>query len=200
MNKYLAGLILFFYISNLSGSFIKGNGGNSIICKNSKNLVLDFYEMSNYYGLTFDDQLNVENLFRNSISRIEKINSEWKQLLIDELNLVDNKIVYVLNSRLGKVDDLITVLIPEDCELTQTALQFNNRILIDKESFDKLDSFQQETLLLHESVYAFLVKKNNLKNSKAVRAIVSLLLSREILFMTKSQIDSFYRQEIAPNF
>ncbi len=199
MIRYQIILFVFLFLQNIFAGFIKGNGGNTLLCQFTKNQVLDFYELNAYYGFNFDESISIEKFDEEVLNRVALVDSNLKNLLASELQNIESRVIYVYNSKLGKVDDLITVLMPEDCELNQTALQFNQKILIDKNSFDKLDQFQQKVLLLHEAIYGMFIKKYNLQNSKAVRALVSLILSRELLFMSKAEVANFYGQEILPN-
>ncbi|MBY0415467.1 MAG: hypothetical protein K2Q18_14945 [Bdellovibrionales bacterium] len=183
-------LLLSFFSSQAIAGFTKGNGGNILFCQSGKNIVLDFYELGELHKLTPSRDIDDPALFDISSKRLSKLSSQMGNDLTKVLASINDRIRYI-GSTFESVNDAYVVIIPDDCELAQTAVQLNGRILIQASLYASLSPTQKKILLLHEAIYAVMLEKRKLDDSRPVRALVSLLLSDEYLTMTSFDIKKF---------
>ncbi|NOT80818.1 MAG: hypothetical protein HOP07_17670 [Bacteriovoracaceae bacterium] len=185
--------------------FTKGNGGNILVCRNSQNVVLDYFEMKELFGFSYNEELkNLDQrkeFFKVIQDKINSIDAD----LANEFQLVNHNLesnsIFIDVTNMGKIDDVFDIFLPIDCELTQAIIQRNNRLIISKPLFESISTSQQNILILHEVLYSLLLKRQKLNDSRPVRALVSFLISQNqtsmtnqevLLFMKKNQI--FLRQ------
>lgn len=185
--------------------FTKGNGGNILVCKNSQNVVLDYFEMKELYGFTYNEELKnsdqKKDFFKVIQEKLFTIDSDFANEFQVVAQDLESNSVFIDVANMGKIDDVFDIFVPSDCELTQAIIQRNNRLIISKPLFDSLSASQQNILFLHEVLYSLLLNRQKLNDSRPVRALVAFLISQNqttmtnqeiLLFMKKNQI--FLRQ------
>ncbi len=173
-------------------SFTKGNGGNILVCSNDQNIVLDFYEMKEWHGFKLNADLITSSTFPLDIARnIAKIDADLSISFLEHFNRINNAKLFLKTSSLGVIDDVFDVFIPENCELAQTIIQRNGKLLISQTLFETLAPLQQEILILHEAIYSMLLAKNPLNDSRPVRSLVALLISENLKSMSPQEIKLF---------
>lgn len=192
MKFTLLALLFTFSLPSFAG-FTKGNGGNILACTDRPNMVLDYFEVTELHQLNVAKNFNDPQFFIDIESRIAKLSPSLVPLYREAQKTINSRLQFI-DSPLESVNDAYVVIIPNDCELEQTAVQLNGRVLVNRAIYAALSSAQQQALLLHESFYFIMLQKMKLEDSRRVRAMVSLLLSEEILTMSSTQIDRFLRE------
>lgn len=177
--------------------FTKGNGGNILVCKKSQNVVLDYFEMKELYGFSYNEELKNSDQRKEFFKVIQdKINSIDADLA-NEFQLMNQDLeansIFINVANMGKIDDVFDIFLPRDCELTQAIIQRNNRLIISKPLYDSLSASQQNILILHEILYSLLLKRQKLNDSRPVRALVALLISQNQTSMSNQEVLLFMK-------
>lgn len=180
------------FSTSLFAGFTKGNGGNILQCTESPNIVLDYFELSELYGLNAAPKLDSPDFFQTTQRNISLIHPRWGQKFESILGDLKNRVRYI-ETPLESVNDSYVVVLPSNCELKQTAVQLSGRILINLPLFSSLSEIQQKILILHEIIYSIILSERKLDDSRPVRALVSLLISNEFLNMSSIEIQKFLR-------
>jgi hypothetical protein len=184
--KFLIFLLAILFSQLVHASFTKGNGGNILVCSDGFNRVLDYYELTEIHHLQYDQTLSP---FQENIhGRLMRISPVWAKSYTEIMSDLNNRIRFVTDD-LGKVDDAEVIMYPSICELKQTAIQINGRILINKSLYNSLNSDQQNILILHEVLFTIILNDHELENSRPVRALAALLLSEEFKTMNKDELN-----------
>lgn len=163
----------FFLLSTLltsysfAGGVTVGNGGNSVICKDSlaqvtKAEIFDLYEGRVLKGLSFKES---STPYLDQARGIALNLSRVMNLLPDNeggpVNLLEENIKHLVflpsGTGLKPVPDGAEFILPKGCELTQTA-NFHDfeHIYVDSDIWSILSETQKAALLIHETVYEFL--------------------------------------------
>lgn len=178
--------------------FTKGNGGNILVCQNSQNVVLDFFEMKELYGFTFSDELkNTDkrlDFFKIIQDKLISIDADFANEFQVVAQDLESNSAFVDVASMGKIDDIFDIFLPNNCVLTQAVIQRNNRLIISKPLFDSLSSLQQNILTLHEVLYSSLLKRQKLNDSRPVRAFVAFLISQNQTSMSNQEVLLFMKK------
>lgn len=189
--KTLALIISLIISTTLMASFTKGNGGNILDCSHKENVVLDYFEINPLHSFDPLKDINDNVKFMSLIeSRLASVSPVWQKkfnTILSELNMR----VRFVQTPLGTVNDAYVVIIPNDCELKQTAVQINNRIIIDESLFNSLNDFQKNIFLTHEIIYSIMLSERSLDDSRPVRALIALLLNKDFDRMSSQDIHKF---------
>lgn len=189
--KTLALLTCLLLSTSLMASFTKGNGGNILDCSHKQNVVLDYYEINPLHSFTSIKDIGDKEIFMSFIDkRLALISPTWQAKFNFIVNDLAARIKFV-QAPLGTVNDAYVVIIPNDCELKQTAVQINNRIIINEALFNSLNDFQQNIFLAHEIIYSIMLSERSLDDSRPVRALVALLLNQNFDKMSAKDIHTF---------
>lgn len=177
--------------TSLMASFTKGNGGNILDCSHKQNVVLDYYEINPLHSFTSIKNISDRDSFMSLMQRrLSVISPSWQSKFDFIMSDLNNRIKFV-QSPLGTVNDAYVVMIPNDCELKQTAVQINNRIIINQALFNSLDEFQKNIFLTHEIIYSIMLSERTLDDSRPVRALLALLLNNDFDNMSSQDIHKF---------
>lgn len=168
MKNILAALVLF--TANLvfaSGTTI-GNGGNSIVCKNSTGSItsvemLDLYE-ARVAGLTlkFNSHLSTyRDIIDENLSRWQKIApyrvAQYKKWLTE----FETEALFASGVDIPAIPDTGSVVLPTGCELRPIAFQRPDseifpgvkRYTVSKDLWNLMDEVQKAGLVMHELIY-----------------------------------------------
>ncbi len=200
MKPIILAHVLVFIISFIPltsfASFTKGNGGNILVCTNDNNIVLDYYEMKELHGFKFNESLLATNDFFMDIAKnIESFDANLADSFIEQYNRINNSKTFIKTNNLGVIDDVFDIFIPNNCELAQTIIQRNGKLLINQTLFETLSSVQQNILILHEAIYSMLLSKKRLNDSRPVRALVALLVSENFYSMSLQDLKVFFLKQ-----
>jgi len=178
---------------NSFGSFTKGNGGNILVCSDNSSIVLDYYEMKELHGFTINKNLEISRDFFLGIAKnIKSYDVELAQSFIEEYNRISGAKIFLDTDSLGTIDDVFDIFIPSNCDLAQTIIQRNGKLLIHKSLFEGLSPLQQKILILHEAIYSMLLSKRKLNDSRPVRSLVALLISENFYSMSVQELNVFF--------
>jgi hypothetical protein len=187
-------MFLLFSLSSFAG-FTKGNGGNILSCTDSKSRVLDYFELTQLHQFQFALELtNNSTFFENIELRMQILDKISPNLSLGFKALKEqllNTIIFVDAEKLGEIDDVFAVIIPNNCQIHQAVIQRNKRIIVSQPLFNDLSFDQQNILILHEIIYAYFLDQKKLNDSRPVRAFVALLLSQELINLTQYQLTKF---------
>ena len=194
--KFILFLITFGFLTSGFASFKKGNGGNAIYCPalQVQWQILDSYEAEAVLGLQPDIDLTA-NRFDDAIeTRLSQIDPGFAKRFNRNFELFLDQARWISNANLGPVNDSFHLVLPVGCTLQQAAIQTDSMYIFENEIWNSLTVIEQKVLQTHELLYRTLREKSDLEDSRPVRALVGLLISREFKSMNHSQIKSFLDQ------
>jgi hypothetical protein len=189
-------LIFLFPVSIVNASLIKGNGGNTVVCPQSVEL-LDVYEAKALEENSFAASGLEDRALRRASHVIptrawEKM-KPWFQSWSDEVQ-------WLQNVELGEVTDSFHFVVPENCKIEQTVLARDPlpgemRYIVRKDLWDRMLAWQQDALKWHEVFYRHLIAVRLEKgisselvyNSEAARKMVAALFADESDALTAEQ-------------
>ena len=178
------------FAKSLDGAGSSG-GGFAVVCRDQNNNIssaelLDLYEARNRYGLSLihstgslegDFMLGVQNTYHLQGYDNFPIDQSVKKIGLDRfMDIVEfvrsPKSIPAIND-IGK-----TVSIPNNCRAEQVALFIDEheKVLINEDLWDKLDTLSQAALVSHEEFY-FQYRKYNESTSENSRASVAHIYS-----------------------
>jgi acetone carboxylase gamma subunit len=137
-----------------------GNGGDIVICKSSNDKIitselLDIYELKEYYFLNIPEFKNQPFEFILNHYLTEVLHPKWKyyQYYKERIDLFLDRVKFV-NYELEDVADSYHIILPNNCEIKQIAInKMNGEIVINEKLWNKLDSFNKVALVFHELFY-----------------------------------------------
>jgi hypothetical protein len=169
-------------------SFIRGNGGNSVVCENRAEL-LDIVEARILFNFHFDvSDLEARALLRaqryipqKEINRLEQWISEWA-----------TEVQWLNGIKLGQIQDSFDFINLPGCTIEQTVLARDPlpgeaRYLVREDLYSLYPSWEKKALVWHEVLYRNLILKRKLKpgnkdsifNSETARKMVAALFADE---------------------
>ena len=159
-----------------------GNGGDVIVCKDNKVMLLDYHEAKDYgFDINLkEDDVGYRPVLLNIISEFKKIDSKLADQYLKRLNEIDIEINFKESVDLVDIPDSYHVSLPKSCELKQVAIRLKEmrngkQFVIDKDLWRKLDTGHQAGLILHEIIYEhflFLGEKNS-KKARYMNGLIS---------------------------
>jgi hypothetical protein len=171
-------------VSSLAFAGDKGNGGYSIVCRDSAGTItsaelLDIYEGRILYKRNFAvDQNSVQDLIDVATSRL----GEWglfADKLQKEIALIEQNSIYIpAGNELEPTDDAFPPIKKVGCKFEQLANYTNSgEVLISQEIFDRLDNVNKAAMFIHEAVYSIRRKALGETTSQISRKLVAHLIS-----------------------
>lgn len=163
-----------------------GNGGNVVICK-SKAQILDFYENGveePTSNSTSKDK--AEKIVENQIGKLKTIAPELHAQYRQRLQTIVSEFDFKEDVRLIDTKDSHHSFVPasKDCEVVQTIIRKNTvteeekRFLVDKKTWNKISTYQQAGLVLHEIIYEHFSKLGE-KDSIKARKLNAFIFKNE---------------------
>ncbi|MFP5385562.1 MAG: hypothetical protein ACLGHN_05745 [Bacteriovoracia bacterium] len=191
----------------------RGNGGNSIICDDSKqNKFYDAYEAEFRYGRkpVFPypqrecyDETSCFNLSvtiaRDLINRIPDFDTRLKVFMHQKLRSFGDESNFLDNIVLLPIDDMGIAFIPRNCKLHQTVIQREPRVpgdkryIISNDQWKKLSPHHQAVGIIHELLYYYATHiQRPIKNSEGIRYLNGIIISDEISNLNEQQFMELY--------
>ncbi len=143
---------------------VNGGGGKGVLCKNSNAIeVLDLYEAKFVYGLELENSRGSYDAdLRFALERVTK-HLHWsstgpgdiEEAIAYAKKLFQDTVTFIpAGSRLKVTKDSYEPIVAEGCDVVQVAFYYNEeKILIDKDYWDRLSSLNQVALFIHEILY-----------------------------------------------
>jgi hypothetical protein len=180
-----------------------GHGGAAVVCASSAEM-LDLYEGSNVYGLTFTQPTSgtpaaVANAVLNKLNNYPA----FKALLKQEIaGVLENARVMDIGAQNIPTDDVFPIITHAGCSITTAAMYVNNEdiILVDNGIFNSFNVLNQAALYLHEAVFKIAREHGNALNSIAARKITAYLLSNGGDFTSINREITAFRAVPFPSF
>lgn len=162
----------------------KGNGGYSIVCRDSNSLIasaelLDVYEGRLLYKKSYSVDLNtVEELVKIAQDRVRKY-VLFASKLNKEIDLIEKNLVFIPEGHeLESTEDAFPVIKKKGCEFEQLANYTEaGEVLVSQEIFDRIDNLNKAALILHEAIYSIRRKALGETTSQNTRRLVSQLMA-----------------------
>ena len=145
-----------------------GNGGNSIVCKNTSGQIasveiLDFFEArTNGLLLKLNDRLpDFKSILIENLNRWQSIAPQRVEQYKKWLTEFESETLFVSGANIPSIPDTGSVILPAGCELHPIAFQRPNseiypgvkRYTISKDLWDLMDEVQRAGLVMHELIY-----------------------------------------------
>jgi hypothetical protein len=160
-----------------------GNGGVSVVCRDSKNKittaeVLDIYEGAVRYGRKYDNALDVETKIELAQLKLVK-NPSFLTEFQTELAKVRSIMVFIpKGNSLTPTNDAFPKIKKDGCDFEQLANYTDeNELLVSQEFHDELDEVNQAALLVHEAIYTIFRNQGD-KDSQRSRKLTAQLLAK----------------------
>lgn len=184
----LSGALLF-TSNQLKAGEIASGGGMSVVCQNngqSIHKLLDLFESEVLFGEENVARAsgNLNEDYARLVGRtytLQGAHIDHQQASIENLERFF-EIVEWVNEPLPFLNDQgRTVTIPANCEIKQLAIFYDteNKVKIDQELWNQLDSMSQAALVEHELFYHHERKYNEL-NSESTRSYIHQILTADI--------------------
>ncbi len=182
----------------LQGGDYVGNGGDVIVCENSKVPspssieLLDLFEARTIYGkkINMPKHLSLDETLKILTDRLGYFDPYLSQFFKGNIDQFMSETVFVKGVVLTDIPDSKHIALAQNCRLEQIAIQRTprfpgeKRYTISKNLWDQLDSLNQAALILHEVLYRQVLESNiespDKIDSEAVRYLVHLLVSNSI--------------------
>ncbi|MBC7464860.1 MAG: hypothetical protein H7256_02620 [Bdellovibrio sp.] len=192
---YLVLLVVSLFTSLSYAGFVKGNGGNTVVCKldsgQTRTELLDIVEAKAFIA---PDTLHFTNLEKKSKEQalseaLESINATLPQSSYAQwIRDFETDAVFLKNVSLGVVADSYHFVIPKNCVVEQSVLQIEPifheaRYTINLDRWNQLVPAQKAGLMMHELIYRDLQDAD----SRRVRLITGYLFSDEIRKLSLDQ-------------
>lgn len=183
MRSFYVTLIALFTVINASAGD-KGNGGYSVVCRDSNGLILsaellDIYEGKIIHKRKYQDQ--DPSILIESV--LNKVNNYFffQEKLKKELSLVSRNLIFIPEgNELEPTDDAFPPIKKKGCEFEQVANYTNQgELLISEEIHAHFDNVSKAALLIHEAIYSLRRKSVGDTNSESTRRLVSQLLAAD---------------------
>lgn len=183
LSKLLIGAFALFSFTAFAGAEGGvGNGGYSVVCRDSsKNIIsaelLDIYEGKIRYKKEYKDDLGVDakiEFAQRKLARHSKFLSEFQE----ELAIVKNILKPIPEGHvLMPTEDAFPAILREGCEFEQVANYTDDgELLVSYQIYNKFNNLNKAALLVHETVYA-IFRKAGAKDSRQSRKLIAELLS-----------------------
>lgn len=176
-------LSLLFTTHSFAGD--KGNGGYSIVCRDTEGgpitsaELLDVYEGRVLYKRNFEvAQNSVADLIAMAQSKVEYF-GYFASKLQKEINLIEKNTIYIpAGNELESTDDAFPPIKKKGCKFEQLANYTNaGELLISSEIYDELDNVNKAALIIHEAIYSIRRKALGEATSQNTRRLVAHMMS-----------------------
>lgn len=155
--------LLFYSVLSLAGGDWVGNGGNVISCGNSLRL-LDYFEADEQRRIPLElgpNHMSFQQKVYYVLHRLEDVNPTRAKMYKKWFRTFDEETQWFFVGKFLPIRDSGVVIIPEECEIKQVAMQRPNalimpgdqRYVIDLRLFEKLSEDDKAGLVLHELIY-----------------------------------------------
>ncbi len=165
-------------------------GGKAVVCRNPKTLqvesakLLDLYEATHKFGLQLrPPQSSMENELFEFLTNYNRSTQDHPAPVTDYDVDHITQTVPVFQFKKGELADVAdvgsTVSLPTGCQLEQLAVYNDdtNKLFVDEEIWDSLDSMNRAALIAHELIYRQQRVEGGQKTSELARRLVGLLFS-----------------------
>lgn len=160
----------------------KGNGGNTVVCKdNSGNIlsaeILDLYEGRILHNLQYkEDPAPYPDQARSIIEKLAKTHGQGSTVaggFLDLLARTERGLIFLPpGTGLKPIPDSEEFILAKGCELIQTAsFRGANHIYIDSDIWNELSETQKAALLVHETIYWSLRSPGSTGQSAEVNSV-----------------------------
>lgn len=174
--------ILFYAFSAFAGD--KGNGGYSIVCRDTAGQIisaelLDIYEGKVLFRKNYaDTNSGPADIVSSVVSKLNNY-SVFQAKLKKEISLIEkNKIFIPLGNELEPTEDAFPPIRKKGCEFEQVANYTNlGELIIAEEIHNHLDNVNKAALIIHEAIYSIRRKAVGDTNSQVTRRFVAQLLA-----------------------
>ncbi|MCM2348752.1 MAG: DUF1566 domain-containing protein [Bacteriovoracaceae bacterium] len=162
----------------------KGNGGYSLVCRNTQGLItsaelLDIYEGRIIHKLEYPkDELVVDALL--SVAEHRSMgNMAFNDKLQKEINQIRLNTVFIPEgNELELTEDAFPVIKKKGCQYEQLANYTNDGLLIvSQEIYDHLDNLNKASLIIHEAIYSIRRKALDENSSVKSRQLTAHIMS-----------------------
>lgn len=167
-----------------------GNGGDVVVCPDDftfQTKLLDIYEEQVFNpGFEFDlgpDSLSFSEKINFNLAKLQRLSPYRFHRYQKDLEEFFDRVFWVEKQAITEIPDSLHVVLPENCELKQIALQLKKdnihgkRYLIVKSLWDELPQEEKIALLFHEVIYREAVELGH-RNSVEVRKLTAWILDR----------------------
>ncbi|MFV8259309.1 hypothetical protein ACNQKP_16000 [Bdellovibrio bacteriovorus] len=155
--------LLFYSVISMAGGDWVGNGGNVISCGDSLRL-LDYYEGEEQRRILPElgpEHMSFQQKVYYVLHRLEDVNPTRARMYKKWFRTFDEETQWFIVGKFLPIRDSGVVIIPEDCNIQQVAIQRptplimpgDRRYVIDLRLFEKLSEDDKAGLILHELIY-----------------------------------------------
>lgn len=174
-----------------------GNGGNAVVCTNSKSKIvsvelLDYFEAREVRGFHIDLGNKTDSLdtkLKTAVARLRSFSPNRANRLQNEINNFFKNTRFLTNQNLTTISDSEHISLPQNCQLMQLAIQRKPIFSEDKQFYinqflwKKLDTLNQAGLILHELLLKESLLYGN-TTSESARYFNSVLSSKKMATLT----------------
>ncbi len=183
MKKYLMAITMMaLSFTVLAGD--KGNGGYSVVCRDSNGIInsaelLDIYEGRILYHLDYqNNEIEVDSLVHVALNRTSDNVSFYGKLSREIEHIRENTVFIPDGHELELTEDAFPIIKKKGCNYEQLATYtLDDKLIISEEIYRKLDNLNKAALYIHEAVYAIRRKALNENSSFASRKVTAHLMS-----------------------
>lgn len=181
-------LLFLFTHTNTNAAVLgdKGNGGYSVVCRNSEGLIthaeiLDLYEGRLIHQLRYPtESFPIDGLIAVALRRVQGNQAFTDKLQKEIENINANTYFVPAGNDLELTEDAFPVLKRRGCNYEQLANYTNHgKLVISQEIYDHLDDLNRATLTIHEAIYAIRRKALGEDSSINARLLTAHLMSSQ---------------------
>lgn len=195
MIRYLMAMLLVVATTLTALAGDKGNGGYSVVCRDSNGRItsaelLDIYEGKILYNLNYsNNEIEIDSLIYIALNRTTE-NVSFYGKLSREIEHVRENTVFIPNGHeLELTEDAFPLIKRKGCEFEQLAnYTLDNQLIISEEIYSKLDNLNKAALFIHEAVYAIRRKALNEDSSFFSRKLTAHLMSSSLQGMVLDRL------------
>ena len=166
---------------------MNGGGGRAVVCRKDGDIetaeLLDLYEARVLYGLTIRAARGdaAADWKQTTVDLVNHFQDHWPTSPNDSKRIQDSIDPFVtlisLPNRLNNVLDSIEPVVPEKCAIEQAAYFYgDDRLLVQSEIYDHLDTVNRSALKAHEYVYQK-TRSKGATDSRSARRFISYFYS-----------------------
>lgn len=181
-NLLLASLLALSFSALASGE--KGNGGYSVVCRDSEGTILsaeilDIYEGKVLYKRKYpDSSYSVDTLLTVAKHKMKE-HTSFAAKLEKEIQLVNSNVIFIPEGNiLVPTGDALPVIKRIGCQFEQLANYTDEgELLVSQEIYDHLDNVNKAALILHEAIYSLRRKSRGDETSQNTRRLTAQILA-----------------------
>ena len=181
-NLLLASLLALSVSAFASGE--KGNGGYSVVCRDTQGTItsaeiLDIYEGRILYKRNYpDNSFSVETLLNVAKYKMKE-HVAFSAKLEKEIDLANSNMIFIPEgNELESTDDALPVIKKTGCKNEQLANYTDEgELLVSQEIYDRLDNVNKAALILHEAIYSLRRKSRGDETSQTTRRLTAQILA-----------------------